>query len=73
MLIRKFFIILASALVSLIVCEGILRVKNYFILDYDVEMWRYAKFLKIKSTNPKINHTHKIIANYLINQIDELK
>ena len=70
MLIRKFFIILASVLVSLIFCEGILRVKNYFILDYDVEMWRYAKLLKIKNTNPKINHTHKINSKAILQGVE---
>ena len=51
--------ILFSIIISVLLCEIILRVKHYFLVDYDIEMWRYSKELKVKSTNIKINHTHK--------------
>ncbi len=47
-----------SFILGLLLCEGILRIKHYFVLDYDVEMWRYANILKEKHNNPKINHVH---------------
>tara|TARA_B100000780_G_scaffold128775_1_gene90301 strand:- start:9041 stop:10009 length:969 start_codon:yes stop_codon:yes gene_type:complete len=51
-------IILFSLIFSLILCELALRVTYQFITNYDIEMWKYAKKLKIKSQNNNINHTH---------------
>ena len=61
MLIKKIIPIVISFLIGIILCEGILRVKNSLIIDYDVEMWRYSNLLKIKVKNPKINHVHQKI------------
>ena len=58
-MIKKLIVIILALIFSLLLGEGLLRVKNYFVLDYDVEMWRYAKLLKVLDQNPKINHTHK--------------
>ena len=59
---KNFFIHLTITIFSLIfiffVCEGILIIKNFIIPNYDIEMWKYAKKLKKKSTNPKIGHVH---------------
>ena len=52
MLIKKSITIFLSLIIGLLICEGILRVKHYFVLDYDIEMWRYANILKIKDNNP---------------------
>jgi hypothetical protein len=30
-------------------CEGMLRLKNSSMRNYDIEMWRYAKELKFRS------------------------
>ncbi len=61
--ISSFFKILISVFfsifLSILLCEFILRVKHKFLINYDIEMWKYAKKLKVKSSNPKINHTHK--------------
>lgn len=53
------FLIIFSLGVSLIFCETVLRVKHYLIPNYDIEMWKYAKSLKVKSENIKIGHVHK--------------
>ena len=58
MLLKKIISIFLSFLLSLLLCESILRVKHYFVLDYDIEMWRYANILKVKHNNPKIGHVH---------------
>ncbi len=55
---KLLIIILFSLLFSLIFCELALRVTYQFITNYDIEMWKYAKKLKIKSQNDNINHTH---------------
>ena len=59
MFLRKALLITLSIFFSLLVSEISLRIKHSIVLDYDIEMWRYAKLLKIKDFNPKINHTHK--------------
>ena len=58
MLSKKILSIIISFFIGILLCESILRIKHYFVLDYDVEMWRYAKILKTKDTNTKINHIH---------------
>lgn len=53
------FILVFSVISILVVVETFLRIKNHFIIDYDVEMWKYSKYLKIPHRNKKINHIHK--------------
>jgi len=57
-LLRSTLIVLISILVGLLICESILRIKHVFIINYDIEMWKYAKKLKTKVDNNKINHVH---------------
>ncbi len=56
---HTFFTILISTLLALAFCEIVLRVKHQFIPHYDIEMGKYAKKLKVKVANEKINHIHK--------------
>lgn len=60
-LLKSTLIILFSFLIGILFCELILRVKHHYIINYDIEMWKYAKKLKTKVKNKKINHIH--IAN----------
>ncbi len=57
-LLIKIFFVITSFLIGLIICETALRIKHSLIPNYDIEMWKYAKNLKIKNDNPKIGHTH---------------
>ncbi|MDA9629613.1 SGNH/GDSL hydrolase family protein [Candidatus Pelagibacter sp.] len=57
--VNTFFTILLSTVFTLAFCEIVLRVKHHFIPHYDIEMGKYAKTLKIKVPNEKINHVHK--------------
>ncbi len=52
------FLTLASITFALIICEIILRVKHNIIPNYDIEMWKYAKELKLKVEVDDINHIH---------------
>ena len=52
------FLTLASIAFALIICEIILRVKHNIIPNYDIEMWRYAKELKLQVEFDNINHIH---------------
>jgi hypothetical protein len=56
---RIIILIFFSLFISLIICESILRIKHSIIPNYDIEMWKYAKLLKVKSENEKIGHIHK--------------
>ena len=62
MILKNFFksslIIILSVLIGVIFCEIILRIKHHYIINYDIEMWKYAKQLKQRVVNEKINHTH---------------
>mgnify|MGYP006083764337 CR=1 FL=1 len=56
---KTFIIILISLIVGIIFCETILRIKHKYLVNYDIEMWKYAKELKQQVENKKINHVHK--------------
>ena len=72
-LINDFFKIIVSILLSILfaifICETVLRVKHKFIVNYDIEMWRYAKKLKTKSENLKINHVHKKNSSAILQKV----
>ncbi|MCK1452483.1 SGNH/GDSL hydrolase family protein [Bradyrhizobium sp. 35] len=60
---RKHFVFSAilfasSLLVSALAAEGILRLKNTSMKNYDIEMWRYARELKAPSPQPELGHDH---------------
>ena len=48
-----------SVLIAVIFLEFFLIIKSKLIINYDTEMWKYSKNLKIKSENKKINHVHR--------------
>ena len=52
------FLLLVSSIVALGVGEVALRAKNRSMQNYDIEMWRYAKELKVRSDNPLLGHEH---------------
>lgn len=54
-----FFLPIISIILSLVFCEIILRIKHSVNLNYDIEMWKYAKELKIKVEDKTINHVHR--------------
>ena len=43
----------------LLAAEAFLRVKNGAMMNYDIEMWRYANELKQKSDDPQIDFDHR--------------
>jgi lysophospholipase L1-like esterase len=47
-----------SIMVALLLSEAILRVKNSSMTNYDIEMWRYARELKVKSPDPTLDFVH---------------
>ena len=55
---KSILLILTSLLIGILFCELILRVKHNYVINYDIEMWKYAKKLKQKVPNERINHIH---------------
>src|SRR5262245_10421246 len=51
-------LLLISVLAALGMAEVVLRVKNSNMQNYDIEMWRYAAELKVRSDNPLLGHEH---------------
>ena len=60
----------ASTIVALGAAELVLRVKNSSMKNYDIEMWRYAKELKIASPDPSLGHEHLKNASALLQSVD---
>ena len=58
-----------SILISLLICEATLRIKNSIVPDYDIEMWKYAKKLKQKSPDKSIGHTHLIDKSAVLQKV----
>lgn len=50
---------LVAILLSLLLLEGMLRLKNSSMKNYDMEMWKYSRQLKSPSMNPVLGHEHK--------------
>jgi lysophospholipase L1-like esterase len=48
-----------SAVVALGLGEVVVRLKNADMRNYDIEMWRYAKEIKIRSADPILDHEHR--------------
>jgi lysophospholipase L1-like esterase len=61
--VRKFIgslvLILCSLAVTLVMVEVFARVFMDSGMEYDLEMWKYAKRAKIVSDNPEIGHEHR--------------
>tara|TARA_A100001015_G_C15019986_1_gene727490 strand:+ start:1689 stop:2651 length:963 start_codon:yes stop_codon:yes gene_type:complete len=55
---KNLSLIFFSIIFTLFFIEFFLIIKSKFLIDYDVEMWKYSKLLKRESINPKINHVH---------------
>ena len=56
--VTTFFLTISSIILAIIFCEVGLRIKHSLIINYDIEMWKYAKVLKTSVENKKINHIH---------------
>jgi hypothetical protein len=47
-----------SVVLSMGIGEVVLRLKNRSMTTYDIEMWRYAKDLKVRSDDPHLDFDH---------------
>ena len=46
-------------LICLVVAEGVVRLKNLDQKNYNIEMWRYSRLLKVLSPDPSLGHEHR--------------
>lgn len=51
-------IVFIAIVFALVVAEGVVRLKNASMKNYDIEMWKYALKLKTISDNPILGHEH---------------
>lgn len=56
--ITSVFIVTVTIGLMLFIAEGVIRLKNASMKNYDIEMWKYALKLKQPSPNPLIGHEH---------------
>ena len=49
--------------------EAVLRVKNSSMKTYDIEMWRYAKELKVRSDDPHLDFDHVKSASAVLQNV----
>jgi len=61
-----FLLLWALALLAL---EGVLRFYNLNGKNYDIEMWKYSKYLKRKSENPLIGIEHIPLKGYQLQNV----
>ena len=54
-----FLLIIISVIFTFFLCEIILRIKHSIIPNYDIEMWKYAKELKVSVSDKSIGHVHR--------------
>lgn len=50
--------VVVAVCVALPLAEGLIRLSNRSMKNYNVEMWRYSKELKTPSANPILGHEH---------------
>ena len=62
--------LLVSTAIALALGEGILRLKNSSMKNYDIEMWRYARELKERSDIPALGHEHVPSKSALLQSVE---
>lgn len=64
------FALLISTVVAFALGEGVLRLKNSSMKNYDIEMWRYALELKKRSDILALGHEHVQSKNAILQSVD---
>src|SRR5258708_6173210 len=62
-------IMTVACAIALLLAEGVLRLKNSSMQNYDVEMWRYSKELKFASPDKRLGHEHRRNAEALLQSV----
>ena len=59
-----------SIVIALGAGEAVLRLKNSAMTNYDIEMWRYARELKVKSPDPRLDFDHLHSTSALLQNVE---
>lgn len=62
--------ILVSLALCLAAAEGVIRIKNSSMNNYDIEMWRYSKELKVKSDDAALDFDHRRSASAVLQNVE---
>jgi len=63
-------LVLFSLLFASVAGEAVLRLKNSSMKTYDIEMWRYAKDLKVRSDDPHLDFDHVKSKSAVLQSVD---
>lgn len=66
----KIAVALASLAFTLVALECGLRILDRRVMIYDIEMWKYAKYLKREAADPAIGHEHIPSARARLDGVD---
>ena len=71
---KNLFVSVALSIFSILLCliagELILRIKNSSMQTYDIEMWRYARELKVRSPDPDLGFEHVRSKSAVLENVD---
>ena len=59
-----------SLSLAVAVGEGVIRLKNVSMRNYDIEMWRYSRELKRVSEDPILGHEHRPSARAVLQSVE---
>jgi len=59
-----------SLSLALALGEGVIRLKNASMRNYDIEMWRYSRELKRVSDDPILGHEHRTSARAVLQSVE---
>jgi lysophospholipase L1-like esterase len=61
---------LLPVVLVLLGAEGLLRLKNRSMDNYDIEMWRYSQDLKQQSSDPLLGHEHRANGQAILQKVE---
>lgn len=63
-------IFIGSIFLMLLIAEGLITIKNLDMKNYNIEMWKYSKELKVKTVNEKLSFYHKPSSSAILQSVE---
>jgi lysophospholipase L1-like esterase len=71
---KRLFFSIAIPLLALLLCaaagEGVLRLKNASMSNYDIEIWRYSKLFSVDSAEPSIGQEQRPMTQAILQNVE---
>jgi hypothetical protein len=67
---KKIITFIAALVAAAFIAEGLARISSSSMKNYEIEMWRYAKELKVRSKDPALNHEHIRSSNSILQGVE---